>query len=73
MVISFCEELLKRVRERRAVYVDRLSSGTFQTLEDYKFIVGKLKGVEEMESEVKKLYSDMFEPRNGRTEEGINE
>lgn len=68
MVITFCENLLVKLRERRVVYEDRLLSGSLNTMEEYSRVIGKLEGLKESESELSKLYSDMYEPKRKKEE-----
>jgi hypothetical protein len=51
--------LLSRIRERRSAATERVINGSFDKLEDYKYIVGKLKGLEEMESLTMELFKSL--------------
>lgn len=51
------------MRERQKVYEERVLSGSFDKLEDFKLMIGKLKGLEEAEVIVKTLYKDMFDSK----------
>jgi hypothetical protein len=59
--IRFYEDLIFKIKERRSVYSDRLLSGTFDTLDEYKLIVGKLKGLDEAEQAAQLIYRSRFE------------
>ncbi len=60
MVINFSENVLSALRKRQSTYIQRVCSGVFDSLEEYKFIAGKLKGLEEAEKVVKQTYKEMF-------------
>lgn len=61
MLERFCENYLLRLRAEQAPYVERLSSGGFKTLDEYKFTAGKLKGLHDAESFIKETYDSMIE------------
>lgn len=63
MINKYCENLLIRLGDRKKVYGNRILSGTFSTLDEYKLLVGKFKGMEEAEIEIKALYKDMFDEK----------
>ena len=69
MIIKFCENLLLRIRERKAAYEGKLLSGSLKDMEEYKFMSGYRKGLEESEEIARQLYSDMFEIKKGNKEE----
>lgn len=48
-IFKFYEVLLSKIREKRSRVEERLLNGSFDKLEDYKFVVGRLKEIEEME------------------------
>lgn len=58
--------MFKRTADRKIVYMNRLSSGSIESMEDYNLTVGKLRGIEESELEIKDLYKYMFESPKGR-------
>jgi hypothetical protein len=72
MNLRFCENLLVRIRERQGVYADRILSGTFDKIEDYKFVVGKWQAMREAEEIICRLYKDMFDTKY-LSKEGNNE
>ena len=49
MVIKYYETVLLRIRERKDIYKTRLESGNAQSFEDYRSIVGNLRGLKEAE------------------------
>ena len=61
MVIKFYEELLLRIRKRQLLAEERLTTGSFQSFEDYKNVVGLLEGLKSCEKITKDLYQAMFE------------
>ena len=61
MVIKFCENVLRRLEERKKIYERKILSGSFQTLEEYKLSIGKYLGIEETEIILKEIYKSMFE------------
>jgi hypothetical protein len=74
--------LLTRLSERfgfdvgkvREGYIQRLLSGSFSSLEDYKYIAGKLNGLEEAEKIFRQIYTEMFDFGFQRLElEGIDD
>jgi len=60
-MFKYVENLLAKIRERRAIYSTRILSGSFSVLDEYKFISGKYMAFEEAEELVKKVYKDMYE------------
>lgn len=73
MVIKFCENFLLKLRERQTVYGSRITSGTLSTLEEYKFISGKLRALEESEGILKQVYKEMFESKVIETRSEVND
>lgn len=61
MIVKYIEGLLHRIRTRKIPYIERLSSGSMQTIEDYRNICGKIHGLDEAEGIVKDLYKELFE------------
>lgn len=61
MLEKFIENFLVKSRASQGVYVERISSGGFKTLSEYKLVVGKLKGLQESEYLIKELYKSMIE------------
>lgn len=59
MVIKFCENFLLRLRNQQRVIGDRVLSG--QARDEYDHLTGKLNGLKIAESQLKELYSDMFD------------
>lgn len=60
MDTRFYEKLLLEIRERRSEFSERLLKGSFSSLEEYKFIVGKFQGLREAEE----LLVDLFKQVN---------
>ncbi len=61
MLERFCENFLLKLRAAQAVYSERILSGSFKTLEEYKYVAGRLRGLMDTEIVVKGLYKDMVE------------
>ncbi len=51
--LNLAQYLLKSVRERDARLKDRLADGSIQTLEEYRYIVGQIRGMSYVEDEIK--------------------
>ena len=52
--IKLAEHLLKNIRERKKDFMITLSNGTtIESIEDYRFIVGQIRGVTYAEEEIK--------------------
>jgi hypothetical protein len=63
LLIYFYEGLLKALNERKALCTDRIISGVFESFEEYKLFVGKLKGLKESEEVIREAYKKMNEPK----------
>lgn len=63
MIDRFCEQALKKIRERRYIYANLVSSGTSKTIEDYRLICGKISGIDECDSLIKDLFRQVFEEK----------
>lgn len=68
-MLNYLENLLAKIRERRAVYSTRILSGSFSDFIEYKFIAGKHQAFEEFEELVKKVYKDMYEGKKEDSDE----
>jgi|TARA_R100000008_G_scaffold79013_1_gene60399 hypothetical protein len=51
--IRLAEHLLKNIRERKENFVISLSDGAVESIEDYRFIVGQIRGMTYAEDEIK--------------------
>ena len=52
--IKLAEHLLKNIRERKKDFMITLSNGTtIESIEDYRFIVGQIRGMTYAEEEIK--------------------
>ena len=52
--IKLAEHLLKNIRERKQDFMITLSNGTtIESIEDYRFIVGQIRGLTYAEEEIK--------------------
>lgn len=68
MDLPYIEALCKKLLERQAVYVQRIVSGTFTDLGEYKLIAGKLHGIKEAEELAKAVYREILDKREGKNE-----
>jgi len=51
--IRLAEHLLKIIRERKESFVTSLSDGAVESIQDYRFIVGQIRGMTYAEDEIK--------------------
>tara|TARA_R110000765_G_scaffold97541_1_gene183415 strand:- start:1595 stop:1792 length:198 start_codon:yes stop_codon:yes gene_type:complete len=51
--LHLAQYLLKSVRERDVRLKDRLADGSIQTLDEYRYIVGQIRGMSYVEDEIK--------------------
>jgi|TARA_E500000331_G_scaffold286907_1_gene281831 hypothetical protein len=51
--ITLAEHLLKNIRERKESFSMTLSDGAIDSIEDYRFIVGQIRGMTYAEDEIK--------------------
>ena len=51
--LHLAQYLLKSVRERDVRLKDKLADGSIQTLDEYRFIVGQIRGMSYVEDEIK--------------------
>ena len=51
--ITLAEHLLKNIRERKESFSMTLSHGAIDSIEDYRFIVGQIRGMTYAEDEIK--------------------
>lgn len=63
MIDRFCEQTLKKIRERRNIYANLVASGASKTIEDYRLICGKILGIDECDSLIKDLFRQVFEEK----------
>lgn len=47
MIHPFVEQMRKELAERKVYLKDALASGSLKTMEQYQFVVGQLRGMEE--------------------------
>ena len=50
--INLAEYLLKKLRERKENFSTSLSDGAINSIEDYRFIVGQIRGMTYAEDEI---------------------
>ena len=51
--ITLAEHILKNIRERKESFSMTLSHGAIDSIEDYRFIVGQIRGMTYAEDEIK--------------------
>jgi hypothetical protein len=68
MDLPYIEALSKKLLERQSVYVQRIISGAFTEIGEYKLIAGKLQGLREAEEAAKELYREILAKREGKHE-----
>ena len=51
--LNLAEYLLKSLRERDVRLKDKLADGSIQTFEEYRYIVGEIRGMTYVEDEIK--------------------
>jgi hypothetical protein len=51
--LNLAEYLLKNIRERDVRLKDKLADGSIQTFEEYRYIVGEIRGMSYVEQEIK--------------------
>lgn len=51
--IALAERLLKNIREKREDYKQMLADGKVEKIEDYRFIVGQIRGLTYCEEEIR--------------------
>ena len=62
MIDKFCQKLIYLFRERQRLHARSLTSGvSIKDYSDYQFVRGQLKGHEECEIILKKLFGEFFE------------
>lgn len=67
---KFFEDYVKKIEDRRSLYKDRLISGGIDSIEEYKYVSGKLIGLNESLQILKELSGSFFgyelEVENGK-------
>jgi len=57
MIIKFYEVVLSRLRNEIKNYTSRVATGSLQTFDDYRWMCGKIKGLQEAEV----IFCDAFD------------
>ena len=57
--IHLVDYLLKSIRERDARLKDRLADSSIQTFEEYRYVVGEIRGMAYVEDEIKTAMKGM--------------
>lgn len=59
MIFEYCENLLSEIRKRKEKHSNEITSGGITSLEQYKYKIGILKGLEEAEILIQKLNGNL--------------
>jgi hypothetical protein len=51
--LNLAEYLLKNIRERDVRLKDKLADGSVQTFDEYRYLVGEIRGMSYVEDEIK--------------------
>ena len=51
--VTLTQKILKNIREQKQILSDRLSDGAISSMEDYRFLVGQIRGLAHVEEEIK--------------------
>lgn len=60
MIYKFCEALFKRIREDKKNLLGMLERGSIKSMEEYKFIVGQMHGLERAEEATKRVADSFY-------------
>ncbi len=55
MIVQFAERILEEIKDQKTLLINSLASGGPATYEDYKFMIGELKGLNEAEFYIRTL------------------
>ena len=61
MFSVFYLEFIKKIEDRKKFHSEKILDGSCNTLESYRFAIGKIKGLEESLEILKSLYKLSFE------------
>lgn len=56
---EFYELCLKRIRSQRDLFISRIASNAASNIEDYRFVCGKIQGLQESEDIMKEIFEKM--------------
>lgn len=59
--IALAELLLKNIRQQREDYTTRLANGAVESMDDYRFIVGQIRGLTYCEEEIRTSMKGVIE------------
>jgi len=59
--IALAEHLLKNIRQQREDYTTRLANGAVENMDDYRFIVGQIRGLTYCEEEIRASMKGVIE------------
>lgn len=63
MIEQFCEVFFYRLRKTQADAIKPCINGSIRNMEEYKYITGRVKGLETAEELLKDLFNDVCEGR----------
>lgn len=61
MVLKFYEVVLSKIRESTTSYSFRVSNGSMQTHDEYRWLCGKIKGLQEAEAIICEAFESIHE------------
>lgn len=59
MLNDFYEMSLKRLRAQRDLFISRIASNAAANIEDYRFVCGKIQGLQEAEDMLKEIFDKL--------------
>jgi hypothetical protein len=59
MLNDFYELCLKRLRGQRDLFISRIASNAASNIEDYRFVCGKIQGLQESEDMLKETFDKL--------------
>jgi hypothetical protein len=54
LIHDFCDIVTKHISENKAILADALTTGRVRSIEDYRFIVGQIRGLDIALSDIEK-------------------
>jgi hypothetical protein len=61
LLINFFNKFISELEELKRGYAQRILGGSFSSLDDYKFVAGKLNGIVEAEEFFRTSYKNFFD------------
>lgn len=66
-------ECLKRIRSHRVQLMATLSTNSCRTFEDYRFLCGQIRGLQEADDLLHEMHDRLVNPQNKKNEEEEND